>query len=186
MKIKEIKSVGRKPVYDLSISSKDYDKQNYVLENGVITHNTGIYYSADTIWIVGRQQEKKDNEVKGYHFVIRVEKSRFVKEGSKIPITVTWEQGILQWSGLLDMALAGGFVHKGKKGRSTGYSHIDQSTGEVEEKVYYEKETMNKEFWERVFNETKFKDFVRSQYQIGMDSPIDMDDIVVEDYEVGE
>lgn len=41
MKVKSIKSVGRKPVYDLSVNSNNYDEQQYVLENGVITHNTG-------------------------------------------------------------------------------------------------------------------------------------------------
>lgn len=41
MKIKSIKSVGRKPVYDLSVKDDNYDKQQYVLENGVVTHNTG-------------------------------------------------------------------------------------------------------------------------------------------------
>lgn len=42
MKVRSIKSVGRKPVYDISIETDDYDKQQYVLENGVVTHNTGI------------------------------------------------------------------------------------------------------------------------------------------------
>jgi hypothetical protein len=41
MKIKTIKPVGRKPVYDLSINSDNYDEQHYILENGVVTHNTG-------------------------------------------------------------------------------------------------------------------------------------------------
>ena len=55
----------------------------------VVGGGTGIYYSADNIWILGRQQDKKGTEVQGYHFVINVEKSRFVKEKSKIPITVS-------------------------------------------------------------------------------------------------
>lgn len=41
MKVKSIKPVGRKYVYDLSVNSDVYDEQQYVLENGVVTHNTG-------------------------------------------------------------------------------------------------------------------------------------------------
>ena len=45
----------------------------------VVGGGTGIYYSADNIWIIGRRQEKKGTEIQGYHFIIKVEKSRFVK-----------------------------------------------------------------------------------------------------------
>ena len=60
----------------------------------IVSGGTGIYYSADNIWIIGRQQDKKGTEIQGYHFVINVEKSRYVKEKSKIPITVSWEGGV--------------------------------------------------------------------------------------------
>jgi RecA/RadA recombinase len=66
----------------------------------IVGGGTGIYYSADNIWILGRQQDKVGTEIKGYHFVINVEKSRFVKEKSKIPISVSWEGGVQRWSGL--------------------------------------------------------------------------------------
>ena len=73
----------------------------------VVGGGTGIYYSADNIWIIGRQQVKSGTEVQGYNFVIKVEKSRFVKEQSKIPVSVSWEGGIQPYSGLLQFALAG-------------------------------------------------------------------------------
>ena len=60
----------------------------------VVGGGTGIYYSADNIWIVGRQQDKSGTEIKGYHFIINIDKSRYVKEKSKIPISVSWEGGI--------------------------------------------------------------------------------------------
>ena len=67
----------------------------------VVGGGTGIYYSADNIWILGRQQDKKGTEIQGYHFVINVEKSRYVKEKSKIPITVSWDGGVRSYSGCL-------------------------------------------------------------------------------------
>ena len=59
----------------------------------VVSGGTGIYYSADNIWILGRRQNKQGTEVTGYDFVINVEKSRYVKEKSKIPISVSWGVG---------------------------------------------------------------------------------------------
>lgn len=41
MKIKSVKAVGKKEVYDLSVA----DVEHYVLENGIVTHNTGVMYS---------------------------------------------------------------------------------------------------------------------------------------------
>ena len=95
----------------------------------VVSGGTGIYYSSDNIWIIGRQQEKKGTEITGYHFIINVEKSRFVKEKSKIPISVTWEGGIEQYSGLLDCAMEGGYVVKPSVG---WYSKVDTKTGDIQ------------------------------------------------------
>ena len=67
----------------------------------IVGGGTGIYYSADNIWIIGRRQNKTGTEVTGYDFIINVEKSRFIKEKSKIPISVTWEGGIDEMSGLM-------------------------------------------------------------------------------------
>jgi RecA/RadA recombinase len=40
----------------------------------IVGGGTGSYYSADTIWILGRQQEKTGTELTGYNFIINVEK----------------------------------------------------------------------------------------------------------------
>lgn len=84
----------------------------------IVSGGTGIYYSADNIWIIGRQQEKTGAQVTGYNFVINVEKSRFVREKSKVPISVSWEGGIERFSGLLDVALAGNYVARPVSGDS--------------------------------------------------------------------
>jgi RecA/RadA recombinase len=142
----------------------------------IVSGGTGIYYSADNIWILGRQQDKKGTEVQGYHFVINVEKSRYVKEKSKIPITVSWDGGVRNYSGLLDVALAGGYVIKPSNG---WYAAFDKETGEVGSKVRYEA-TLEKDFWDPIFGETDFKDFLKKQYSIGYQSLVDMETIVDE------
>jgi len=143
----------------------------------IVSGGTGIYYSADNIWIIGRQQDKKGTEIQGYHFVINVEKSRYVKEKSKIPITVSWEGGVKSYSGLLDCALAGGYAVKPSNG---WYATVDQSSGEVGPKVRYDG-TLDKSFWDPIFAETDFKDFLKKQYSIGHQALVEMDEIVVEE-----
>ena len=129
----------------------------------VVSGGTGIYYSADNIWIVGRQQDKQGTEIKGYHFVINVEKSRYVKEKSKIPISVSWDGGVQQWSGLLDVAMSGNYVSKPSPG---WYCRIDKSSGELVEPKVREKETLNEEFWKPIIEETDFKQYVTNKYSI--------------------
>ena len=138
----------------------------------IVSGGTGIYYSADNIWILGRQQVKKGTEIKGYNFVINVEKSRFVKEKSKVPIGVSWEGGIEPYSGLLDVAMAGGYVVKPTMG---WYARVNTETGEVVEPKVREKDTLTKEFWDPIFNETDFKTFIKSYYQIGHKPLLDID-----------
>jgi len=140
----------------------------------IVSGGTGIYYSADNIWIIGRQQEKKGTEIVGYNFVINVEKSRFVKEKSKIPITVSWDGGVQRYSGLLDVALAGGYATKPSNG---WYATVDMETGEVGGKVRLD-QTLEKEFWDPIFANTDFKSFIEKQYKIGYAAPVNMDDII--------
>lgn len=123
----------------------------------IVGGGTGIYYSANNIWIIGRRQNKTGTEVMGYDFVIKVEKSRFVKEQSKIPITVSWEGGIDEMSGLLDVALASGHVVKPSNG---WYQKVD------EEKKYREKD-LDAEFWKDLLMMPDFTEYVRKAYSIG-------------------
>jgi len=129
----------------------------------IVGGGTGSYYSADNIFIIGRQQEKEGTEIVGYNFIINVEKSRYVKEKSKIPVTVSFDGGISKWSGLLDLALESGHVFKPSNG---WYSKMNPSTGEIEEKKYREKETNTKEFWASVLEDKSFHEFVRNRYRV--------------------
>ncbi len=129
----------------------------------ILSGGTGIYYSADNIWILGRQQDKQGTEIKGYHFIINVEKSRYVKEKSKIPISVSWEGGVQRWSGLLDVALDGGYVAKPSNG---WYCRVDRSSGELMDPKSRERDTLTAEFWEPILGETDFKEYVQQRYSI--------------------
>jgi len=148
----------------------------------IVSGGTGIYYSADNIWIIGRQQEKQGTEVKGYNFVINVEKSRFVKEKSKVPISVSWEGGIEPYSGLLDVGLAGGYVVKPNVG---WYARVDKETGEIVEPKVRQKDTLTEEFWKPILEETDFKQFIQGHYQIGHKPLLDVNlDLQMEENDV--
>ena len=129
----------------------------------IVGGGTGSYYSADNIFVLGRQQEKTGTEITGYNFIINVEKSRYVKEKSKIPVSVSFDGGISRWSGLLDVALDGGFVVKPSNG---WYSKVDPTSGEIEDKKYREKETDSKDFWMSLITSDKFQTYVKDKYQI--------------------
>ena len=150
---------------DISMLAVDHTYQEIGLfPKAIVSGGTGIYYSADNIWIIGRRQNKKGMEVTGYDFVINVEKSRFVKEKSKIPITVSWEGGVQTYSGLLEVAMQGEYVRKPANG---WYEPINPETGEVLAGKAREAQTLEKEFWDPVFEQTNFKEFIKKQFTIG-------------------
>ena len=153
-------------------------KEISMFPKDIVGGGTGSYYSADNIYIIGRQQEKQGTEVVGYNFIINVEKSRYVREKSKIPVTVTHDGGISRWSGLLDIAIEGGFVVKPSNG---WYSRVDSETGEVEDKKYRAKETDTSEFWMPILKGNKFSDYIKNRYQVGTESIIrdeEVDDFI--------
>lgn len=139
----------------------------------VVGGGTGSYYAADNIFIIGRQQEKEGTEVIGYNFIINVEKSRYVKEKSKIPVTVSHDGGISRWSGLLDIAIESGHVIKPSNG---WYSKVDTDTGEVEDKKYRIKDTDTKDFWLPILTKKSFSDFVKNKYQVATTDILNMKD----------
>ena len=128
----------------------------------IVGGGTGSYYSADNIYILGRQQEKEGAEIVGYNFIINVEKSRYVREKAKIPVTVRFDGGVSRFSGLLDMALESGHVTKPNVG---WYAKVDIETGEVQDRKYRLKDTDTADFWEPILNDETFKQWVRDNYQ---------------------
>jgi RecA/RadA recombinase len=130
----------------------------------IVGGGTGSYYSADNIYILGRQQEKEGADLVGYSYIINVEKSRYVREKSKIPVTVRFDGGVSKYSGLLDMALESGHVTKPSNG---WYSRVNTQTGEVEAKKWRLADTDTAEFWDPVLTHESFKDWVRENYSFG-------------------
>lgn len=128
----------------------------------IVGGGTGSYYSADNIYILGRQQEKEGTDLIGYNFIINVEKSRYVREKARIPVTVRFDGGISKYSGLLDMALESGHVTKPNVG---WYAKVNTETGEVEAKKWRLADTECPEFWDSILSSDSFKEWIRKNYQ---------------------
>ena len=169
---KQIKSLFRMVTPHLTIKDIPMVVVNHTYKEiglypkDIVGGGTGSYYSADNIFILGRQQEKDGTELVGYNFIINVEKSRYVREKSKIPVTVRHDGGISTWSGLLDMALESGHVVKPSNG---WYSRVDED-GVVEDKKFRIKDTDSREFWLPVIQLKGFQEWIKNTYQVSTGS----------------
>jgi hypothetical protein len=121
----------------------------------IMSGGSGGLLSSDTVWIVGKSQEKEGTEIVGYNFTINVEKSRYVKEKSKIPILVKFDGGISKYTGILAMAI-----------KNARYQLVDKSTGELLGDPVKESATECEEFLGVVLKRESFKQWVRDTYKI--------------------
>lgn len=149
----------------------------------VVSGGTGPMLAADNCWIVGRSQEKDGTELLGYNFNINIEKSRYVREKTKIAITVKFDGGMSKWSGLLDMALEAAIVQKPSNG---WYSRVDTETGELEAKKWRIADTDCAEFWMPILKSKTFNEWVESRYKVTTGAIISDDAVVSDEREVDE
>jgi len=165
IKTKSIKSVGTLPVYDISVA----DSESYVLENGVITHNTKLELASQGILLITRSKEKDDDGVSGYTFNIKIMKSRFAREETRVPVTVTWDGGIHRWSGMAEIASKLGVIQEGRISRSKGYMFTKKDGTVIQEKDSDIDRADS--FWMTILAESNFRELVEAQYTMG--SPVE-------------
>lgn len=132
----------------------------------VVSGGTGIYYSANQIFIITKSQEKDGTDLAGFKFTINIEKSRFVKEKSKLPFTVLYESGIQKWSALFDLAVEAGFITKSTQG---WYNLVDMDTGEVLEPRRRLKDIeQDDEFFEKLVANDDFNVYIERKYKLNV------------------
>ena len=144
----------------------------------VMSGGTGPVYSSNQIFFISKAQEKDGTDLAGWTFTINIEKSRYVREKSKFPFTVTFEGGINKWSGLLDIALDLGYVKKPSNG---WYSRVDMETGEIEEKKFREKDTNTADFWNPILMNKKFQEDVKARFMVSNTKLLSEDSTIDED-----
>lgn len=134
-----------------------YKSISGLVPTDVAAGGTGSMYLADNVFIIGRRQDGRDSEIKGHHFMLKVEKSRFVQEKKEVPILVNCKKDISAYSGLLDIALDSGHV-------------VSPSKGWYQKKGGGEKlraaDTQKKDFWLPILTDLTFKQYVIDTYSI--------------------
>jgi len=112
MKIKKIKKVSSERVYDITVDNNP----NYVLENGVITHNSGLKYSASTILFLTKKKDRDGTDIKGNIITVTAVKSRFTKQYMKAEAKLSYDTGLDRYYGLLDLGAKYDIFKKAAKG----------------------------------------------------------------------
>lgn len=114
-----------------------------------------------------KTQIKEGTEVTGYDFGMYIEKSRYVKEKSRLPLTVTYSGGIDPWSGFFQLASELGYIKSPSQG---WYSRmfVDKTTGELkmEPKKVRKKDTDDMAYWQELFEKSNFAEAISDRYRL--------------------
>jgi RecA/RadA recombinase len=141
-------------------------KEIGLFPKNIVSGGTGIYYSANQIFIISKAQEKDGTDLAGFKFTINIEKSRYVKEKSKLPFKVLYDTGIQKWSSLFDLALESGHLTKANQG---WYNKVDMDTGEIIEPKKRAKDIeTDDEFFEGLVADPRFNEFVERKFKLLM------------------
>lgn len=127
----------------------------------IISGGTGIMLGANTALIISRRKNQNKDE-EGFEFVIKIEKSRFIKEGLKFPLVIPSAGGIKRWSGLFDLALETG--HIVKEGMKYAVPEIPGF-----EKVWKKEIEDSDEFWEMMLSNTTFRKDVENGIKVSVE-----------------
>ncbi len=140
----------------------------------ILGGGTGNMYASSSVLFLSKAQVKEEDEIAGYKFTIKTEKSRFVKEASKFPFIVTYKGGINVWSGLLDIALETGHVVSPTK----GYYSRPSVEGD---KKWRANATNCSEFWKPIFEKTDYKEACSKKYALGQTVMVDDEEMTDEE-----
>lgn len=125
----------------------------------VVGGGTGTIYNSNGIWIITASKNRdSEKDLEGFDFTIKIDKSRFVKQESRIPITVSFDSGVDRWSGLLDMGVEAGLILRPTKQTYCRADKLDETFSKKQLEG-------NNQFWKAFLKETKFSEWVKDNYQ---------------------
>ncbi len=96
----KIKSIHRNTqevdVYDIEVE----DAHHYILENGLVSHNSGPAYANSCTLELTKAQLKRGDDVVGGIFTSKATKNRLAREKTKVKFKISFEHGMARYSGL--------------------------------------------------------------------------------------
>lgn len=110
IQIKSIKKINKSKVYDIEVK----DAHHYILDNGVISHNSmsfmggnviaggggPAYNSSVTLTFTKAQEKGTDGSITGGLISSTTTKCRTAKEKTKVKFSIDFESGLNKYSGL--------------------------------------------------------------------------------------
>ena len=122
----------------------------------VASGGRGSIYNSNTLWMITSSKNRdSEKDLVGFDFTINVKKSRKVKQDAKIPITVSFEDGIDKWSGLLDLAVESGHVIRPTK---QTYALA------IKPEITFKKKELDNDFYNYLLKETDFGIWVKNEF----------------------
>ena len=100
MKIVSVKKIPTEKVYDITVE----EAEHYILENGIVTHNSGLQYAASNIVFLSKKKEKVGTDVVGNIIHCKNFKSRLAKENKRVDVLLSYDEGLNRYYGLLELA----------------------------------------------------------------------------------
>lgn len=157
IKIKSKKSIGILPVYDICVPGPHH----YLLDSGVVSHNSGVIYAASIVVAMKKLKLKEDEDgnktttVNGIRAGCKIMKTRYNKPFEDIELRIPYDTGMSPYSGLFDLLEKKQFVTK----EGNRYCYTDLN-GEIHK--YFRKE------WNR--NTNGILDVVMAEFHQQLDS----------------
>lgn len=133
---------------------------------------------SDSIWMItkSQQKDKVKNEVAGtnkeektgWNFNIKIEKGRFCREGTVIPITVRYVGGVYKWSFILEAAREVGAVAM----PSNGWYQRTELIGFFDDKKV-QKIGMTDLWFEELMSSPEFHALIEKRYRVSSENLFD-------------
>jgi RecA/RadA recombinase len=101
----------------LLVTNHTYDAVGAYVPTKIMTGGGGLKYGASTILFLSKSKERDatTKEQLGNIITVKMEKSRFTKEGSKVEVRLSFDGGLDKYYGLIDLAVKHDIWQKGAK-----------------------------------------------------------------------
>ena len=154
--VRSIKRIEQEPVYDVTVDGAHH----YILDNGLVTHNSGLKYAADYIIYLSRKKEKDGKEVVGHVIHCKNHKSRLTKENKIVDVLLRYDSGLHRYYGLVDLAVECEIFKK-----NAGRIELPDGSKQFEKRIYADP---TKYFTEDVLN--RLDQYCEKEFSYGSDT----------------